>query len=213
MADYQIHMARGSLWARQQAANHAGCICYVETHMNAVAHSPKTNYVMCVLDANASQASKDWAKRYCELFAKAFDIPNRGALVHSGRGAYNLRFMRCPAILTEGGFISNPEFAAIIRTGGGIEAAAGALVESIRDCFPDGGLIGLSAGHAYRDKPDPGAPAGDKGKDLDGDGAITDPDFDDETEMNIAITDMAAELLVGNAVKTDPAPPPSERLT
>jgi hypothetical protein len=31
--------------------------------------------------------------------------------------------------------------------------------------------------------------------------------------MNIAITDMAAELLVGNAVKTDPAPPPSERLT
>jgi hypothetical protein len=180
--------------------------------MNAVANSPKTNYVMCVLDSNASQASKDWAKRYCELFAKAFDIPNRGTLVHSGRGSDNVRFMRCPAILTEGGFISNPEFAKIIRTGEGIEAAAGALVQSIRDCFPDGGLVGLSAGHAYRDKPDPGAPAGDKGE-RDETGALIDPDFSDETSMNIAITDMAAELLVGNAVKTDPAPPPSERLT
>lgn len=209
---YQVHHARGSLWARQQAANKAGCQAYCEQHLNSIGGDNRRhiNYAMAICDANASEASKDWARTYTRVVSETFGHPDRGVLVYPGRGSYNVRFLKCPAILLEPGFISCPEFADVIRTGEGIDALAGCLVKSIRLCFPEpsAGLIGLSAGHAYRDKPDPGAPVYDKGQ------ADTDPKFDDETELNIAIVDAAAEMLTTgfDPRPTEPSPPPeSER--
>lgn len=209
-AIYQVHHARGSLWVRQQAATKAGCQCYAEQHCNAhTNHS--INYAMAICDANSSERSRDWARTYTRMVSEAFGHPDRGVLVYGGRGAYNVRIVACPAVLLEPGFVSNPEFADAVRTGEGIDMLALCLARSIRDCFPDpaGGPVGLSAGHAYRGKPDPGAPTYDKGQ------ADTDTKLDDETELNIAIVDAAGGMLERGYEPNDAdtEPPPTERNT
>lgn len=208
---YQVHHARGSLWARQQAATKAGCQCYAEEHLNSIGGKPHVNYAMAICDANASEASKDWARTYTRIVSQEFGHPDCGVLVYGGRGSYNVRLVKCPAILLEPGFISNPEFADRIRNGGGgLDSLAGCLARSIRECFPDPskGPIGLSAGHAFRGKRDPGAPVYDKGD------ALVDKDFDDEDELNIEIIRITAELLETGfdplPTETIPAPPPTE---
>lgn len=186
---YQIHHARGNLTVRQQRANAAHIVCYVEQHLNATT-VPGVNYSMVIVDANSCQQSRDWGESYLERVCKEFGTRNQGVLAYLGRGSYNVRLVNAPAILVEPGFVSNPEFAARVRTGEGIDALARCLANSIREFFPFDGTIGLSAGHAYRDKPDSGAPVAEK------DG-LHDPAFDDEMELNIAIIDTTAEMLEG----------------
>jgi hypothetical protein len=185
---YSVHEARGNLTLRQQEANKAECLCYAEQHLNA-STNPKINYALAIVSHNASERSKDWARTYTRIVSSTFCHPDRGVSIGPPRGSYNVKLCKCPAILLEPGFVSNPDFAAIVRTGEGIDALAKCLVDSIEECFPGGGLIGLSAGHAYRGKPDPGAPV------YEPDG-LHDPDFDDETELNIAICESATEMLL-----------------
>lgn len=184
---YPVHLAMGNLTVRQQRANRAGCVCYAEQHLNAVT-DPRVNHALAIVAGNASERSKDWARTYTRLVAETFGHPDAGLSIGPPRGSYNVKLMRCPAILLEPGYISNPEFGALARTGEGLDALAQCLVDSIVRCFPVGGLVGLSVGHGNRGKYDPGA----RLREQEG---LHDPDFDDEVELNDAIIVSATEML------------------
>lgn len=189
---FSVLGARGNLWHRQVLANQSGCVCYVEQHLNA-SLDKRICYAMALLPHNASAVTQAWAKRYTALVAETFRIPDRGIVMGPERGGYNIRFTRMPTMLVEPGFISHEPFADQARTGEGLDALARCLVTSVSEYFP-GGLVGLSVGHAYRGKPDPGAPVAQTD--------ILDPAFDSETELNDAIINAAEEMLL--AVPGDP---------
>ena len=183
---FSVLGARGNLWHRQMQANSTGCVCYVEQHMNSTLQT-NVNYAIALVARNASEQTKTWARRYTQLVAETFGIPDRGLLIGPERGGYNLRFLKMPALLAEPGFISNMEFAGRVRTGEGLDALGRCLVTSIAECFTEG-LVGLSVGHGYRDKPDSGA--------LVRQGDILDPAFDTEVEINDSIVTVAEEMLL-----------------
>jgi hypothetical protein len=190
---YRVHHARGTLFARQQAASAAGCQCYAEQHLNSVGpDKAHVNYVMAIVAANASEASKDWARTYTRLTSELLGSPDHGVVIGPCRGSYNVQVARCPSVLLEPGFISNPDFSNRIQLGGGaLDDLALCLARSIRLCFldPTRGPVGLSAGHAFRGKRDPGAPVHNKSEEL------VDKAFDDEDELNIEIINVAAAIL------------------
>jgi hypothetical protein len=171
-------------------ANKAGVVAYVEQHLNATTDRG-TNYAMVIVAPTAGKLTKAWGKTYTSLIAKEFGTRDLG-VISGGRGTFNLKFIKAPALLLEPGFVSNPEFAAIVRTGEGQDALARCLVESIKQHF-DGGLIGLSVGHMYRGTGDRGAPV------YEPDG-YEDAAWDDEGEICDAVINVASEMLIATAV-------------
>jgi hypothetical protein len=192
---WHVWQARGPLYQRQVDANNAGCICAVEQHLNASTNK-LVNYASALIMTEKSRA---WAGQYLAEVAEVFGIRNAGVVINPPRGAFNLKFYHCPAILVEPGFVSNHDFADRIQSGEGIDALAECLVNSICTMFPDGGLVALSVGHGYRGVSDPGAPVNDAGD-------VLDPAFDSEEELNDAIITAAEEMLIRR--DTVPAPPP-----
>lgn len=187
MTAFRAFRARGALYARQMAANAANVACYAEQHCNA-SSDPRTNYSMAIVAPNASELTKGWARSYTRICSMVFGIRDAGIVI-GGRGTYNLQFLRAPAVLLEPGFVSNPEFAAILRTGEGQDALARCLVRSIEETFA-GGLVGLSVGHLYRGTGDKGAPVAQP------DG-LEDPAWDQEGEICDSVVEAAAVMLGG----------------
>lgn len=151
---YSVLQCRGPVSYRQQLARLRGCCSYVEQHLNA-AGSVAPNYSMAIIGPGCER-SRAMAREYTRFCAEEFGIRDGGVLVgHRGHG--NVANAGCPHFLAEPGFVSNPEFAGVARTGEGIDAMARCLVAAVRLHVPSG-LIGLSVGHKYRERPDPGAP-------------------------------------------------------
>lgn len=197
---WHVWRARGPLYERQIAANAAGCVAAVEQHLNSSTNK-FVNYA-CALITN--ERSRAFAADYTARVAKVFGIRNAGVVINPPRGSFNLKFYRCPSVLLESGFVSNHDFADLIQTGEGIDSLAIALVDSICAVFPNGGLISLSVGHAYRGVRDPGALVNDEGD-------APDPEFDSEAELNEAIIDTTEEILLlrdaPGVAPIDPTPP------
>ncbi|MBW7956859.1 MAG: N-acetylmuramoyl-L-alanine amidase [Deltaproteobacteria bacterium] len=170
---YDIRFYSGDYLERQQKANADNCNAYIEHHFNSCT-DPKVNYAVVITGANASQTSKNWGRWYASAIAAEFGLPvggREGIQVggFNGRGDYNLRFTKMPAILLEPLFASNPVHADIIRSDAGQIKLARILAESIRRFFQDGGRIGFSVGHKYK-KSSPN----DRGADLVGGGTEAD---------------------------------------
>ena len=151
---YSVRFYNGDYLERQQKANEDGCVGYLEHHFNS-STSPMANYTVTITGSNASQTSRNWGRWYAQAVAQEFDLPlggDRGIMVggYNGRGDYNLRFTRMPAILLEPLFASNPQHAEWIRTDAGQGRLARILCESIQRFFQDGGLIAFSVGHKYK---------------------------------------------------------------
>lgn len=146
---YQVRFYRGDYPARQRAANADNAICYVEHHFNA-ADAPTANYALCVVANNASERTKNWGRSYTRRIAAQFGNRDNGISVggFGGRGNANLRFTEMPAVLLEPFFISNPEGARWARDRQ--DDLAQVLVASIREFFPNGGLVAFSVGHKYK---------------------------------------------------------------
>jgi hypothetical protein len=162
MYTYKIY--GGGYYSRQMAANKDGAICYFEQHFNSTTSSA-ANYSSVVVANNASQKSMDWAATYLSILSDSLGInpPKGGGILvggYQGRGNFNLKFTDMPAILGEPLFVSNVEQSEIVKSPEGRQQLAQVLVNSIVTCFPDGGLVGFSVGHKYKDdKPnDRGAP-------------------------------------------------------
>lgn len=145
----------GSVADCKKLARQYNCIAYVEQHLNATS-GVDTNYSLAIVGPDCPR-SVAMAKQYTELCAKEFNIKNGGVLV-GARGHGNVYGAGCPHFLAEPGFISNPRFAGIARTGGGIDAMARCLTDVLVTHFPNGGRVALVAGHRDRGTGDPGAP-------------------------------------------------------
>jgi hypothetical protein len=156
---YTVRFYKGYQVQRQRDANADGAICYIEHHFNSCT-DPKAGYTVVIVANNASHKSREWGKLYARLVSGEFGTKiggDSGIKVggYGGRGNYLLRYTSMPAILVEPLFASNPHNAAIIKSEDGRERLARALVESIREMFPDGGLVAFSVGHKYNTrKPD-----------------------------------------------------------
>jgi hypothetical protein len=184
---FQAYRARGPLFQRQLQANAAGVVCYAEQHCNA-STSRTARGALVIVAPDASKLTHAWGKTYTRLCAKEFGEPDQGIVI-GGRGTFNVRHVKAPALLLEPGFVSNPDFAAMVRTGEGQDALARVLVESIRQHF-DGGLVGLSVGHMYRGTADKGAPVYEPP-------GFEDPAWDQEGEICDAVIESAAQMLGG----------------
>jgi hypothetical protein len=146
MAKYEVKFYAGDYPARQRAANADQAICYVEQHFNC-SESRSANYTLAVVASNASGRSKDWGHAYTKAIAREFGIADNGVSVggFGGRGNVNLMYTSMPAVLLEPFFISNPKGSQWAEDR--CEDLARILAESIRQFFPNGGLVAFSIGH------------------------------------------------------------------
>lgn len=193
---FSVLQCRGPVRYRQDLASRRRVICYAEAHLNAFTN-PATQYGFVVTGSSVPEQTHAWANAFLERVREKFNVPNRGIL-RGVPGAGCVQWVRwpTPTMLLEPGFMSHPPFAAKLQTGEGQDALGQCLAESIRACFPQGGLVGLSIGHAYRGNNDPGAHV--EPSDFDGDGVLDwehDPKFDDEAELAEAYVTAATEYL------------------
>lgn len=151
---YKVNFYTGEYGTRQRAANADKVICYLEQHFNGGAET--SNYTLAVVGTNAGSTSKAIAKAYVDRVSKAFGVPlannnfARNGVSIGGyklRGNANLTTTKMPAVLLEPLFASNPKHAAWIKSEAGQEKLAMAIVETIREFFPNGGTVGFSIGH------------------------------------------------------------------
>lgn len=151
---YTVKFYKGDYAYRQRQANADGAACYVEHHFNSSA-SQSASYAVAIVGSNASRKSIKWARTYVKKICGLFNVEsggNDGIMVggYNGRGNANLKHTSMPAILVEPMFGSNPSQAEIIRSPEGQQKLAEALADSIREHFPDGGLVAFSVGHKYK---------------------------------------------------------------
>jgi hypothetical protein len=153
LAGYVVQFFKGDYQERQESANAEKCVAYVEQHFNSGRESD--GYSAVVTAQNASEKSKEWGRAYAKAIAREFDCEvggDDGIAVggFGGRGDENLSHTNMPAILLEPLFASDPVQAAFIRSDSGQERLARVLVATIRQFFPEGGLIAFSVGHKYK---------------------------------------------------------------
>lgn len=187
---YDVVQLRGPVAHRQERANKLKVICYAECHCNAHVN-PSVNYAMTIA---AHPHSQHWGTVYTRHVAKAYGHTDNGSLLMQGRGSGLVARIKwpAPALVLEPGFVSNPEFAEWAKTGEGIDALGQALAASIIECFPKGGLVGLSLGHKYRGTGDMGAIV------YDDPDVEDDPEWDQEAEIAEAYLDSATQFLLLN---------------
>ncbi len=154
---FSVKFYKGDYPKRQRDANADKAVLYVEHHFNG--GSATANYSLCNVATNAGQKSKQFANSYVNRISHAFDTPlannnfaKGGVSVggFKGRGNGNLSATNMPAVLLEPLFGTNPIYSAIIKSESGQIELARCLVETIREFFPDGGLIAFSVGHKYK---------------------------------------------------------------
>lgn len=154
---YTVNFYKGDYATRQRDANTDKAIAYFEHHFN----SPGTtsNYALANVATNGSLKSKAIARAYVERICRTFgtslannDFAKDGVSIggYQNRGNANLASTNMPAVLLEPLFASNPKHADIIRSEEGQRKLAECLVDTIKEFFPQGGLIAFSIGHKYK---------------------------------------------------------------
>ena len=106
-----------SLAKRSQIANESNADFFISLHHNGIDNSPKTNYTSTWYhgDADDSRQSLDLARYIQQGVSDALRLPSSPAtglysdklVTASGFGV--LRLTKCPAVLCEASFLSNPE--------------------------------------------------------------------------------------------------------
>lgn len=173
MAKYEIFWARGDYRARQMDANAEGCQLYIEQHFNALPNdsqdSIRDNPALVIVGSNSSKKSRDLGLLYTSHISQMFKNRDGGLLVGPARGNWNVYYARCPSLLLEPLFCSDPTQASIIKSSQGQAKLAEAVCLIIRSHLPNGGKVAFSVGHKYR----PSAPH-DRGAVLVGGGTEAD---------------------------------------
>lgn len=152
---YRSVCYRGDYRKRLEKANLEGAICYVEHHFNS-SENKCAAYTCALVVSSATPITKRWARAYCRCVAERLGTTMRNGdgvvgLLPGDRGFSNIAAAAMPAMLIEPLFVSNVGHARMIRSREGRVALAQALADSIAEVFPNGGIVGLSVGHKYRD--------------------------------------------------------------
>jgi len=147
MATYRVQFFDGDYYPRQEKANQAGVICYVEHHFNSNDTQPDTNYSMAIVGTNASDTSKAWGEAYTQLVSERFHIDDNGLQI-GGTGSGNVEKTHMPAILLEPFLVSMEDGATWAEKRQ--DDLAAILAQTIKTQFPAGGTVGFSIGHRGR---------------------------------------------------------------
>ena len=152
----EVRFYHGDYKVRQHKANQDGADIYIEHHFNSSFHE-SADYSLVVVGKKAGEKTIEIAYRYLTELRRAVGIQaweggRLGIAVGGmqGRGNYNLKFTKMPALLLEPLFISNPARADFVATIAGRETLARVLVDTVREAYPTGGLIAFSVGHKYK---------------------------------------------------------------
>ncbi|MFT3880789.1 MAG: N-acetylmuramoyl-L-alanine amidase [Gemmatales bacterium] len=163
MAIYQPIILTGDyvgVHDRQQNAANAGCICVVEFHFNsagdATASGGEVHYKQNDIISPSSKEFADsmWAELVATGLPPHGNQPVKSTAVATRSGWID--FYSMFAIVLEPLFISNAGQATWLHANK--LSLADAIAAAIKGTFLNGGAIGLSAGHAGKSVPDPGAP-------------------------------------------------------
>ena len=152
---FDVLRPTGTVSECQKLARQYNCIAYVEQHLNSSA-GMSADYSLAIVGPGCPR-SVAMAKQYTKRCSDEFGIKDGGVVI-GARGYANVANAGCPHFLAEPGFISNPRFAQIARSGEGIDAMARCLTDVLVTHFPNGGRVALVAGHYDRNRGDPGAP-------------------------------------------------------
>jgi N-acetylmuramoyl-L-alanine amidase len=160
MAVYQPIILTGDYvgnHARQQQAFAQQCLCVVEFHFNAGSANATGGEVYYKQGDPDSQSFADamWAEIASTGLAANGQQPVKSSATNTRTGWIDHYAMI--AILLEPLFISNRAQATWLHDNTNATNLADAIAAAIKGTFPDGGRIGLSAGHAGKTIPDPGA--------------------------------------------------------
>lgn len=160
MSKYTVKFYEGEYDARQEAANADDAIVYFEQHLNSKEYddpaSGDDNPIMALVAHNASKRSIEIAAEYVRAVRQRFTRPPmfQGGpepgvykVPFRGRGDFNLRLTKMPAVLLEPLWISDQLTAEDLLHGTAVRQLAMALVDTVESCFPRGGLIAFSIGH------------------------------------------------------------------
>lgn len=184
MSGYTVKFYKGDYPERQAAANQDKAIVYVEHHFNA-ADDPRAQGTEVIVAANASDKSKALGISYAHRISAELGLvlrhPPTGLSIggDGGRGNGNLVHTNMPAMLVEPCFASNAIEATMIHDDFKRKVMAKVLADTIREQFPNGGLVAFSVGHKYKtSQPD------DRGADVLGGG--TEADFAEDVLQKAA---------------------------
>jgi N-acetylmuramoyl-L-alanine amidase len=142
--------------ARQFEAVNRQCLCVVEFHFNSSIVSSASGAEVHYQDGDTD--SKKFADVMWEALSNlglspTSDGPVISTAIRTRSGWIDYYIM--PAIVLEPLFLSNRTSATWLHGNEG--NLAHAIAEGIKTAFPDGGRIGLSAGHSGKSYGDPGA--------------------------------------------------------
>lgn len=156
---YTVLRPTGDYADRQREATEAGALLYLEQHLNA-STDPHVCHPMGIYrgdikaDTDPDARPLALAQEYAEHVFSSSGFPFRWppesrALFSSSRGYGNLSRLGpdVVGILMEPGHVSNPAFAAWVKTPAGILGLARCIVHVVRGAAPHGGVIALSVGH------------------------------------------------------------------
>src|SRR5690606_30050159 len=139
---------------------------------------PTVQHGFVITGQNAPPKTEQWAGAYLRRIGSLFDVPTKG-IVRGVPGQSCVMHVRwpTPTMLLEPLFLSGADIFHVSGEGLDtvIDRLGRALAESIVECFPSGGLVGLSIGHMYRGTGDRGARSN---RDWE-----WEPEFDDEGEL------------------------------
>jgi N-acetylmuramoyl-L-alanine amidase len=168
MATYQPVVLRGDYtdtgqphaYERQQQAADSGCLIVVEFHFNSAGDSGARGGE--VHFQHDRQESRELADRLWSQISSSTGLPPHGEPLRSTNDATRSRFIThylMPCALLEPLFISNPEQATWLHQPANLQALAQGVAQAITIALPRGGVVGLSAGHAYKNSSpsDPGS--------------------------------------------------------
>lgn len=145
---------------RQDMAKSKACVLVVEFHFNSATDASikggEVHY------QSASAASKAFAKNMWKAF-EAISLPAHGEPLRSAKGNKSqfIEHYAMTTILLEPLFLSNEAQAKLLHDPKKVAALAQAIAKTIRtELGETGGIVGLSAGHAYKttSSNDTGAP-------------------------------------------------------
>lgn len=123
------------LGARTAIANEAGVDIFVSVHNNAL--GPTTSGTETFTYYSSSRAARLLAEEVQRAIVARLGLPDRGVKT---AGFYVLRMTRMPAVLVEGGFLSNPTEAALLARPRTRQAMAEAIGAGVVTWHARGGL-------------------------------------------------------------------------
>ena len=187
--DYVIAHGKGG-HDRQQLALDQCCLCVVEFHFNsatAAARGGEVHHQPGVADS-LSFAQDMWAELAAGGLPAHGTAPVKSTTVAT-RSAW-IDYYAMTAIVLEPLFISNQAQADWLHANA--DTLAALIAAGIMGHYPNGGRIGLSAGHAYKSTADSGAPC---------------VNSDTEADHTVDMVQRVAEILLPGSAPSCQVPP------